>query len=130
MPPQLIPAQDGTGYVNGKKVGSKPEWYAALALARLGWNFRVQVSYFGGRTIRGGMVLDILVGTLPKPTPVFIQGTYWHSGARGEVDALQIANLRRQFANIIRNPVLVAEKDILTKETAYQTFKEEFGRAQ
>lgn len=127
---QLTPnPDDGTGYVNYTKVGSKPEWYVALAIDRLGWDFEAQVSYFGGRRVSGGMVLDFLVYTLPDPTPIFVQGEHWHSGSRQEVDALQLANLRRTFGGQVRNPILLEEKEISTPEQAYNTCLKELGKA-
>lgn len=127
--PELTPHEDGTGYVNGKKVGSTIEWYVAIALVRLGWEFDVQVSYFGGRAVSGGMVLDFLVYTLPNPTPVFVQGAYWHSSSRGDVDALQVANLRRYFGGSLRSPITLDEDDLLTPEMAYNTCYKELGKA-
>jgi hypothetical protein len=121
--------EDGTGYVNATKVGSKPEWYVAIAIDRLGWDFEAQVSYFGGRKVAGGMVLDYLVYTLPDPTPIFVQGEHWHSGSRQELDALQLANLRRFFSNRIRDPILLEERTINTPERAYNTCKREIGKA-
>lgn len=130
MPAPLQPLPDGTGLIHGQKAGSKPEWYVAIALTRLGWSFDYQLSFFGGRAIGGGFVLDFLVRTLPNPTPIFVQGEYWHSGARQEVDALQVANLRRRFSGSIRNPLLLQEGDVSSAEEAYSTLLGELGRAQ
>jgi len=126
---QLIPAEDGTGYVNGEKVGSTNEWYVALALDKLGWDFSVQQKYFGGRAVAGGMVLDFIVYTKPNPTPVFIQGEYWHRRSRGDIDALQVANMRRYFYGSIREPILIQESECETPTQAYETCLKYFGRA-
>ena len=129
MASPLQPLPGDTGLIHGQKAGSKPEWNVAIALVRLGWSFDYQLSYFGGRTIAGGMVLDFLVSTLPDPTPIFVQGEYWHSGARQEVDALQLANMRQQFSGRIRNPILLQASDAATAEQAYNTLLGELGKA-
>lgn len=129
MPGPLEPAADGTGYIHGQKAGSKPEWYVGIALVKLGWSFDFQLSYFGGRAVAGGMVLDFLVKTLPDPTPIFVQGAYWHSGKRQEVDALQIANMRQAFGGRMRNPILLEEKDLANPDAAYDTLLGEIGKA-
>ena len=129
MPGPLQPLPGDTGLIHGQKAGSTQEWYVAIALVKLGWSFDYQLSYFGGRAISGGMVLDFLVSTLPDPTPIFVPGEYWHSGARKEVDALQLANMRQQFSGRIRNPILLDEKDLGSAEQAYDTLLGELGKA-
>ena len=66
-----LPATEQIGLVYGKKPGSKEEWWIALALWRWGWTFGYQVSFFGGRRLKGGQVVDFMVDTVPLRTPLY-----------------------------------------------------------
>lgn len=66
--------------IQGEPAGSKEEWYTAQALERLGWQYAYQYSVMGGRSVRGGQVIDFLVYTPGKWTIVDVLGTYWHTG--------------------------------------------------
>lgn len=63
---------------------SQNEYNVAVALERLGLEFIFQYDILGGRRLRGGAVIDFLVLTIPLPTPVFVNGDYWHSDATQE----------------------------------------------
>lgn len=39
--------------------------------------------------MRGGIILDFLVFTTPFPTPVYINGEYWHGTDRRDIDLIQ-----------------------------------------
>jgi hypothetical protein len=71
--------------LNGYPVGSKEEARVGVALSAIGWSYRYQVPIFGGREFRGGQVIDFVVETVPKPTPLFVNGVYWHI-TRGDAD--------------------------------------------
>ena len=60
------------------------EYNVAVALERLGLDFIFQYDILGGRRLRGGAVIDFLVLTIPLPTPVFVNGDYWHRDATQE----------------------------------------------
>lgn len=66
--------------VLGQPAGSKEEWYTSQALERLGWQYAFQYQVMGGRSVRGGQVIDFLVYTPGKWTIVDVLGTYWHTG--------------------------------------------------
>ena len=74
--------------VQGKKA-SLNEYNVAAALTQLNLNFDFQVNVDGGRTIRGGLVLDFLVYTVPKPTPLQVHGNYFHKGEAEAEDRLK-----------------------------------------
>lgn len=76
---KLEDPQDTPGLINGKPAGSTYEWNIARGLWTLGWeDFEYQVPLFGGRTRRGGVVLDFLLP--PRPAQIVINpiGEYWH----------------------------------------------------
>ena len=81
--------------VRGKSATSN-EYFVAAALDKLGIPFLFQVSYWGGRSLRGGQVLDFLVWN-PLETPVQVFGEYWHSGLLGSKDRLKLAQLQMLF---------------------------------
>lgn len=66
--------------VQGKKVGSKEEARLAVAFDMLGWRYEFHKQVRGGRARRGGLEFDFFLFTKPKPTPVLVHGTYWHTG--------------------------------------------------
>lgn len=76
--------------VQGKKATSG-EYNVALALEQLGLDYTFQLSILGGRSVAGGIVLDFLVDTVPLPTPLWVHGEYWHSGAQRAKDMRQQA---------------------------------------
>lgn len=71
--------------IQGEPVDSKEEARAAVATMALGWEIDFHYTIFGGREFRGGQVIDIVAYTVPKPTPVFVNGLYWHN-MRGDAD--------------------------------------------
>src|SRR5512145_3073504 len=78
--------------VRGKRATSY-EANVAAALDKFGISYLFQVDYWGGRTLAGGMVLDFLAFTVPLPTPIFVNGDYFHQGQRKAVDLFQAAQL-------------------------------------
>ncbi len=83
----------GPHYYDGK-LASTPEWRVLKVLAELGWTPEFQVTKFGGRSLAGGQVLDILV-TQRRPLVYIDVRSYWHKGAAGEAnDARKIFQLR------------------------------------
>jgi hypothetical protein len=76
--------------VQGKRAGSWNEAYVAAALDYLGIPFIYQVDYFGGRSVRGGQVLDFLIypGMGALTQGISVKGDYWHTGQLGMRDRL------------------------------------------
>ncbi len=71
-------------YIHGIKAGSKEEYWCSLALdiieQQTGWGWAYQVPVYGGRTVRGGNVIDFLVYTPGRWTMLDPKGRYWHTG--------------------------------------------------
>ena len=108
--------------VKGKDASSY-EYNFAMALDYYKLEFLFQVSYWGGRRFRGGMVLDFLVFTVPVPTPVWVNSDYWHSGRQKEVDFLQQILLSSVFRGRLRKALVLWGKDVGTYEDAKSTVR-------
>jgi hypothetical protein len=111
------------------KRASDLEYNTAIALTSLGWDFVFQVPFFGGRNVSNGFVVDFIVGTVPLPTPLSIEGAYWHTNQQREEDKLieDLFNsvLSSQYAQLVR----FEEDDCKTVQLARISVLKEFGRA-
>ena len=99
------------------------EWRVALALEKLKIPYMFQFALMGGRSTRGGIVLDFLALTDPLSTPIDIRGEYWH-GPKQRVDddlALAIMMSRGSYAE----PVVLYGGELQSDEQAYATVKRE-----
>lgn len=110
--------------VQGQMPDSKEEYWCALALYRLKLDFVFQKKVMGGRSGRGGQVVDFWVYTVPKPTPIYIQGDYWHYAAgRGYNSQLAIAKLKSYYGASIMEPVEILTSTTPTPDAMYQVVK-------
>jgi len=109
--------------IQGQMPGSKEEFYFALALEKLELKFIYQFEIYDGRQRAGGQVIDFLVYTAPMPTPVYIQGEYWHRDK--DLDQYKIARARMYFKGNAMPPIEIWGKDLQTPEMAYATAKRE-----
>jgi len=75
--------------------------------------FDYQEQLFGGRSVRGGIVLDFLVYN-PLSVAVMVQGSYWHEGELDGEERLVIARLQMLFDKVVQ----LWEPDMQTKESA------------
>ena len=93
-----LPAQlESPGLIQGQMPKSLPEWWASLALDKLKLGYEFQYSVMGGYSIRGGQIVDFFVYTVPLPTPVQIEGDYWHGGVKNAETQFKNAQLNRYF---------------------------------
>lgn len=107
--------------VQGIMPDSKEEYWVALALYRLKIDFVFQYKLFGGRKYKGGQVIDFWVKTVPLPTPIFVQGWYFHY-ATAEKEAqsrLNLMYLEGRLRGIALKPVEIIDIEIPTPEEAY-----------
>lgn len=72
------------GYTVRGGHASSYEYNVAAALDTLELGFDFQFSVSGGRRLRGGSVIDFWVFTTPLPTPLFVNGEYWHRDSSRE----------------------------------------------
>ena len=112
-----------SGYSVAGKKATDIEYYVAIALERLGIHFIFQYSIGGGRTSRGGIVLDFLALTSPLSTPIDVRGNWWHRPQQRLDDdlGLALAMSRGRYAE----PVVLYGSQLQTIEATYSVVKRE-----
>ena len=111
------PAKPVLGYLRVKnKHATQPEYFTAQALDYWGFDYLFQVDYFGGRRTKGGFVVDFLVFTKPRPTPIYVNGEYWHKGQQLSLDFIQQAIL--QNFHDVNPPLIYWAKDVANFDLA------------
>lgn len=100
--------------LQGTIVDSVEEYNFGIALEKFCFGYYFQWFHWYGTPFPGNIVPDFIVLTKPRPTPVFIDGDYWHSGSKRERDKafrLQIfATMGGQLAQYVE-----IDADLLTK---------------
>ena len=115
--------------VQGKPVPGAFEAIVSKALETMGWDFEYQYPVFGGRRVKGGIVLDWLVYTKPRPTPLFGQGKYWHNlGQRPETDRIQMAKLRSRLRRYFAPAKEIWDYEAPDVDTAMRNLTRILGR--
>ena len=109
--------------IQGKMPKSKEEYWVALALMKLEIEFVYQREIFGGDNTLGGQIIDFWIYTTPLPTPLYVQGKYWHTGNRAEETRLKIAKLISEYFGQINKPQEIWDYEIPTPDIAYQVVK-------
>lgn len=112
-------AEPPIGAIQGMAPGSVQEWRVALALDRLQLGYEYQKSIGGGRRVRGGQVIDFWVYTAPYPTPIFVQGEYWHNRKTEAEDTLKQERVQRTYKGQVMPNLLLAEQDLSSAQAAY-----------
>lgn len=109
---------------------SKEEYWVALALYRLHLDFIFQYQLFGGRKYKGGQVVDFWVLTVPLPTPIFVQGWYFHysTAEKEAVSKLNLMYLEARLRGKAMKPVEIIDIEIPTPEDAYMVVKRKLHR--
>jgi hypothetical protein len=124
-PKPLAPkAQIGT--IQGRTPGSILEWNVSQALDALGWGYDYQHSLAGGwEHLPGSQVLDFLVYTPGLPTPLNVNGRYWHTGIHADpLDFMQIKKLMYGKCQI---PVVIWEENCQTIADATAWLRQHLG---
>jgi hypothetical protein len=101
------------------------EWRVGKALDILDIPFIFQYEMFGGRTIRGGLVVDFLAITAPLSTPIDVRGDYWHGPSKKTEDDLEIALMRHYNRGQIAEPVILWGSELQSDEQALSTVRRE-----
>ena len=119
----ISPAQNTDGYTIKGADATDIEFFVSIALTRLHLPFIFQYALGGGRTKRGGIVLDFLVLTNPLSTPLDVRGDYYHQPKQRIDDDLGLALMmsRGRYAE----PVIIYGGELQTVEQAYSTVKRE-----
>lgn len=112
--------------IQGKEPDSKEEVRVATSLDKYGWEYTYQYPVYGGKSMRGGQVIDFLVSTVPTPTAVYVQGPYYHGSKHEQKDKL----LQDIAFGALNYLVEVIETDKLeTQEECDSTILNLFGRS-
>ena len=116
--------------VQGIMPDSKEEYWVALALYKLKIDFIFQYQLFGGRKYNGGQVVDFWVKTRPLPTPILVQGWYFHyaTAERAARSKMNIMYLESRLNGKAMKPVEVFDTEMPTPEDAYIVVKRKLGR--
>lgn len=112
--------------VHGIKVDSINEYYVALALDAMKLDYAYQY-FLGGVGIRGSQIIDFLVYTNPKPTPLFVHGAYWHTATYSQETALKEADLNARMRGTWADAVIIYEHECETEEDAARTVRQKLG---
>ncbi len=116
--------------IQGMMPDSKEEYWVALALYRLKLDFEFQYQLFGGRKYKGGQVIDFWVKTVPLPTPIFVQGWYFHyaTAQKAAQTRLNLMYLKARLMGKANEPVEILDTEIPTPEDAYIVTKRKLKR--
>ena len=113
--------------VRGIVVDSINEKNVALALDKLGFDYAYQYFYRGGSGVRGGQIIDFLVYTVPKFSPLFVHGEYWHTAKYAQETALKEADLNARMRGTWAEAVIIYEYECETEEDAMKAVREKLG---
>ena len=124
------PANPEIQRVQGIMPDSKEEFWVALALYKLKIDFVFQYQLFGGRKYKGGQVIDFWVYTMPLPTPIFVQGWYFHysTAEKTSQTKLNLMYLESRLAGKAMKPVEIIDTEIPTPDDAYIVVKRKLHR--
>lgn len=111
--------------VQGIMPDSKEEYWVALALWKLHIDFVFQYQLFGGRKYKGGQVVDFWVKTMPLPTPILVQGWYFHysTAEKTAQTKLNLMYLESRLNGKAMKPVEIIDTEIPTPDDAYMVVK-------
>jgi len=123
----VLPDTDTGGYYVQDRKASLYEYNFAWALDKRGLDYAFQFDILGGRLLKGGMVIDFLVFTVPLSTPVWIHGEYWHMGKQAMIDKYQKAILDYVMAGEVRPAKIYWGVDVATKDLALAKVRRDFG---
>ena len=115
-----------TSFTVQGKTATSYEWNFGWAFDKLKLLYIFQFVFFGGRSVRGGIVLDYLVLTNPLSTPVWLNGGIWHQGKRAAEDSYQQALLYFVARGELNRPITLWDPDLITKEAALSAARREF----
>ena len=115
-----------TSFTVQDKRATSYEYNVAWALDKLELPYMFQFAFFGGRSVRGGIVVDFLALTNPLSTPIWVNGGFWHRGKRATEDSYQQALLYFVARGELNRPITLWDEDCRTKEDALSALRREF----
>ena len=124
----MVSEQEQIGLVQGQMPDSIQEYWVAQALKRYGIPFQFQYQIAGGRSRRGGLIVDFVVKN-PMTTPVLVHGEYWHKGELSGGDKTDLIAIADHFHVGIDNiPVLWVKKEGQPKEEVFAWVRKNVAR--
>jgi hypothetical protein len=112
------PTDDGKYLVKGIEVDSLQEANVAMALDRLELDYAYQYD-FGIRGVAGSQIIDFLVYTLPRPTPLFVHGEYWHTGSFAIEETIKMEQIKSIMRGTWADPKVIWGDQCETVDDAY-----------
>jgi hypothetical protein len=118
------------GLIQGRTPKSHNEWFTWLALNSLGHKAIYQYAVYGNRGVKGEAYIDFLVvTTVPLPTPLEVNGVYWHSGQLGARDRLRNININNEHRGQWLPIKYIWGPESETEELARATLLQKIGHA-
>ena len=125
--PDLEKDRNRVYYVTDKRgrtsKATSNEYFVAGALDIIGLEYVFQLSIAGGKSLSFGIILDFLVETVPLPTPLWVQGDYWHTGARRQKDLRQQDIVRQYMGGAILEPIEIWGHESNSAEAALSAIR-------
>ena len=91
-----MPARDGL--IDGREPASQDELRTAIGLDRLRHTYVYQYQVYDIRGARGTFFVDFFVtSTPPLPTPLEVNGEFWHQGEMSDEELFRIAQIEDYF---------------------------------
>lgn len=112
------PLEGGRYLVKGIVVDSINEANVAMALDRLEFGYEYQYD-FGIQGVAGSQVIDFLVETLPRPTPLFVHGEYWHTGSYAINETMKMEQIKSTMRGTWADPVVIWGEQCETVDDAF-----------
>lgn len=113
--------------IKGIMPDSKEEWWVAKSLLARDIPFDYQYHLFGGKSRRGGAVLDFLVFA-PMGIPLPVHGKYWHQSELSGFDKQQLIAIADYFKIGIENIPILWAGDAISPEDVDQFIVKNFVR--
>lgn len=113
--------------IQGKDPGSVEEWRYSKGLDYFGIRYYYQYYVLGATfDAAGSQILDFLADTNPLPTPVYIQGLYWHyGGSLDEETRYKIEALMSEYGGVFAEPVIVMAPEVTSISAAIELIRGE-----
>ena len=112
--------------IHGQTAASVNEYNVAMALDHYKLDYEYQY-FFGLARIKGFQIIDFLVKTSPKPTPLNVQGTYWHTGRYAREEQIKVAALNSRMRKIWAEMVHVWENECEDIDSAIEAVGRKLG---
>lgn len=121
------PPPEELGLIQGMMPDSKEEWWVAQALWKYKVPFQFQFQLFGGRSRRGGLIVDFVVWN-PMITPLLVHGNYWHKGELSGGDKTALIAIAGYFNMGVENIPVLWGSDAQSKEDVFAWVRANIAR--